>query len=253
MLRHTTADYVVIMNSDTVVTHRWLHKLHDTLAVGDRVAAVGPISNAASWQSVPITKNADGSWATNPLPDGVTPDIMANLVERCSEHALPLFPLLNGFCTLFRKEALERLEYFDELSFPQGYGEENDLCLRMASAGYELRVADHCYVYHAKSRSFGSERRATLSKESNEVLRRKHGSVDFRKLEEEMASCRELQVLRSRLSSLLLVASASGKAFEMAAVSEGRTNREREGLGRTEGFDTMKDCLHSPALTISFP
>ena len=49
----------------------------------------------------------------------------------------------------------------DGAAFPSGYGEENDLCLRVRNAGYQLAVADDVYVWHSKSASFGAARSGT--------------------------------------------------------------------------------------------
>ncbi|MFO1151148.1 MAG: glycosyltransferase [Alsobacter sp.] len=203
VLQTCVADFVVLLNSDTIVTARWLEKMLHVLLSDEKVAAVGPLSNAASWQSVPRTKAADGDWSTNPLPKGVSVDDMGGLVEELSAHGRPDFPLLNGFCTLFRRTALEAAGFFDEGAFPTGYGEENDLCLRLRSSGYVLRVADDTFVFHSKSKSFGHAQRKENSRRANGVLRQKHPTVDFAALEAEMRDCEPMRVLRQRLSERL--------------------------------------------------
>ena len=64
-------------------------------------------------------------------------------------------------------------------AFPMGYGEENDLCLRATKAGYKLALADHVYVYHSKSASFGSARRTELAKAGGKALKVLHPDVDL--------------------------------------------------------------------------
>ncbi|MBN9022505.1 MAG: glycosyltransferase [Rhizobiales bacterium] len=198
-LHLTNADYAVLMNSDVVVTPNWLEKLHEALAFDDQTAAVGPVSNAASWQSVPRAKTAGGAWAVNRLPKDTTPNDYAALVERLSAAAFPEFPLLNGFCTLFRRAALAQVGFFDAEAFPHGYGEENDVCIRLRGAGYRLRVADHCFLLHKKSKSFGHDRRQQLTKQSNETFRAKHPEVSVPALEAEMQSNAVLGTLRQEL------------------------------------------------------
>lgn len=198
-LHVATAEYVVLMNSDVIVTPGWLEKMHGALESDESTAGVGPLSNAASWQSVPRTKLANGSWSTNRLRDPADLVRYSRLVERLSEAAFPEVPLLNGFCTLFRRAAVAKVGYFDVSSFPTGYGEENDLCVRLTSAGFRLRVADNTFVQHKKSRSFGQERRIQLSRRSIRTFREKHPSVDVAALELEMQSNPVLGRLRSRL------------------------------------------------------
>jgi GT2 family glycosyltransferase len=198
-LQSTTADYVVLINSDAIVTPNWLLKMYSVLISGEKIAAVGPVSNAASWQSVPRTKAPNGEWMVNAFPSEITPDDVARLVELHSLAMWPEFPLLNGFCTLFRREALEQVGYFDDQAFPEGYGEENDLCLRLASLGWSLRVCDDAYVHHKKSQSFGNDRRKELSKNGNLILRSKHPETDIVALENLMRTSYPMSELRSRL------------------------------------------------------
>jgi GT2 family glycosyltransferase len=198
-LQATTSDFVLLLNSDTIVPPRLLDRLIDVLNSADDVAAVGPLSNAASWQSIPFTKTREGTWAVNELPAGWSVDGFDALIESRSDRAFPEFPLLNGFCTLFRRAALEDAGYFDDQSFPRGYGEENDLCIRLRQKGWRLRVADHCYVYHKKSRSFGAAQRKDIAKKTNAVLRRKHFQIDFTALEEQMKLSPPVNALRQRV------------------------------------------------------
>jgi GT2 family glycosyltransferase len=202
-LQSTVADFVVLINSDTVVTANWLKKMYSALVSDDKTAAVGPVSNAASWQSVPRTKASNGEWMVNAFPSEITPNDVARLVDQNSLAMWPEFPLLNGFCTLFRREALEQVGYFDDQTFPEGYGEENDLCLRLASLGWNLKVCDDAYVHHKKSKSFGQVRRKELSKKGNLLMRSKHPEVDIVAIEDRMRASYPVNELRSRLALAL--------------------------------------------------
>ena len=61
---------------------------------------------------------------------------MQAILEGVTERRYPAVPLLNGFCTLIRRAVFERAGLYDEDAFPIGYGEETDLCLRAAKAGF---------------------------------------------------------------------------------------------------------------------
>lgn len=198
-LQTTSADYVILLNSDTIVTTQWIERLHEAMLVSPDTAAVGPLSNAASWQSVPYTKARDGQWAINALSAGLTVEAYGDLVHTLSDAAFPEFPLLNGFCTMFRRAALDAVEYFADDAFPQGYGEENDLCLRLTRSGHKLRVADHCYIYHKKSKSFGHDKRRELSKAANDILKHRHPTVAIPEIEELMRTSAPINALRRRL------------------------------------------------------
>src|SRR5690606_2815783 len=174
-LRASTGEFAVLLNSDTIVSKGWLSSMLACAKSDPQIGLVGPLSNAASWQSVPDRFAPNGDWAVNELPQGVDVDSYADVVRQLSVRAYPRVPLLNGFCLLMRRSVLEDIGYLDEKAFPHGYGEENDLCLRASDAGYALAIADDAYVYHAKSKSYSHERRRKLSHEGGLALIKKHG------------------------------------------------------------------------------
>lgn len=198
-LSSSSAEWVILLNSDTIVTPGWVEGLFEVVKARPRVAMVGPLSNAASWQSVPDLQDVKGGWSVNPIPEGFSVVDVAQLVADLSPKEFPEATLLNGFCTLMRRDVIEQVGYLDEAAFPMGYGEENDLCLRVRKAGYSLAVADHVYVYHVKSASFGSVRRSELSKRGTAQLHLKHPDVDMKEIQRAMAELTSLITLRKKL------------------------------------------------------
>ena len=70
--------------------------------------------------------------------------------------AVPTYPDLPtgvGFCLYLRRAMLDAVGLFDP-AFGLGYGEENDLCLRAARAGWRNLLADNAFVVHTGGRSF---------------------------------------------------------------------------------------------------
>ena len=173
-LKATRSEYVVLLNSDTVVTAGWLNRMIAAVRAHPRIGIVGPLSNTASWQSIPeIEKNGD--WASNPLPEGVSIDDMGRWVRQYAGQLYPEMPFLNGFCLLIRREVINEVGYFDEEMFGSGYGEEDDFTLRVRKAGWRLALVDDVYIYHAQSRSYSSERRRQLYEKAGKNLVKKHG------------------------------------------------------------------------------
>ncbi len=175
-LAASSAPYVCLLNSDTIVTPNWLNRMLDSMQAGERVGAAGPLSNAASYQSVPGLRDADGDWSVNPLPGGVSPNMMARIVASCSANVRPEPAFINGFCMLISRPCLDAVGPLDEVTFPNGYAEENDFCLRAAAHGFRLVIADDAYVYHAKSRSYSHAARRRLAARMHLALSRKHGT-----------------------------------------------------------------------------
>jgi GT2 family glycosyltransferase/glycosyltransferase involved in cell wall biosynthesis len=200
-LKLSEAAYVVIQNSDTIVTPGWLSSLVRCIESDPAIGLAGPLSNAASWQNVPELRDKDGNFAINALPDGLGPADMAALVAHCSARSYPRVPFLNGFSYMIKKEVIGKIGLMDEASFPQGYGEENDFCLRAADAGYQLAVADDAFVFHAKSKSFGHERRIKLCEQANQALARKHSQSRIDELITLLKRDAALSDIRRRVAS----------------------------------------------------
>jgi GT2 family glycosyltransferase len=196
------APWLLLLNSDTIVTPGWLDRLIACAASDPRIGLVGPLSNTASWQSIPDIED-HGDWAANPLPPGISAADMGALLEAHSARLYPRVPLLNGFCLLIRRAVIDAIGPFDEETFGPGYGEEDDLALRARKAGWSLAIADDTYVYHAQSRSYTSEARQRLASAAGQRLAAKHGQS---LIDQSVAHClhdRVLQGIRARSRAMV--------------------------------------------------
>src|SRR5690606_14682535 len=90
-------------------------------------------------------------------------------------HILPFVPLVHGFCFGVTRDVINKIGLFDEENFPKGYGEENDYCFRATDAGFQLVIATHTYVFHAKSKSYTDDERIPLMNAASATLCRLHG------------------------------------------------------------------------------
>jgi len=116
----TTSPLMLFLNDDTLILARqadWLARLAGHFAAAS-VGAAGPASNfACGWQ------------------------------DNRASYRMDVFdvPLLSGFCLLVRREAWEAAGGSD-LDLP--LGDDIDLSLRLADAGYRLVVDRRVYVHH---------------------------------------------------------------------------------------------------------
>lgn len=200
-LEASRSDYAILLNSDTVVSRGWLDGL---IAHGEAhvtVGILGPLSNAASHQSVPDVRHGN-AWAANALPDWLTVDGMGLVVERGAPRTGTRLAFLNGFCYAIKRRVIDAIGLLDEERFPTGYCEENDYSQRARDAGFELLVADDVYVHHAKSRSFGPDGRADLAKRNYETFLEKHGRNEIEELVSAMEADRGLEPVRAAVAEL---------------------------------------------------
>ena len=203
-LRQGSASFVVTLNSDTIVTPYWADRLLACLQSDDKLGIAGPLSNAASWQNIPELWAPEGGFAINPLPAGQTPADIARLLRAAaSPPRYPRAPFVNGFCMMIRRAVIKAIGLMDEASFPTGYGEENDFCLRAQQAGFALAYADDSFVFHAKSKSFGTARRKSLSEAGARALAQKHGQDRIDALVADCADNPAMEDLRHRLRQAL--------------------------------------------------
>ncbi|KAJ8598375.1 hypothetical protein CTAYLR_002975 [Chrysophaeum taylorii] len=180
--RDENYDAYCLLNSDAeIVSRRWLDALLGAAFSSPEIGIVGPLSNAASYQSVPNLRdagiNGTTDWSKNELlPGGSwTPVGVDEAVFRASRRALVDVPVLNGFCLLVKRDVVDAVGLMDDVAFPHGFGEENDYCLRAARLGFKLKVVDEAYVWHHKSKSYGDARRVELSKRAKQIMRARWG------------------------------------------------------------------------------
>ncbi len=140
---------VVILNSDTVVSARWLDKLAAVALAKPNVATVTPMTNNGTICSVPVPMIA------NEIPADYDVDSFAALIEALSHRTFPEAPTGVGFCMLITRRALDIVGPFDAQTFGAGYAEENDFCQRAIKAGFVNLIADDTFVYHKGQASFG--------------------------------------------------------------------------------------------------
>lgn len=204
-LAQASGQFAVLLNSDTEVSTGWLEALIDCALSAPDIGLVGPLSNAASWQSVPDALNPDGSLARHPMPTGTALQTLCGRLADLSPRLFPRVEVLNGFCLGIRRAVIDRIGLLDAEAFPVGFGEENDYCLRARDAGFALAVADNAYVAHRKSASFGHQRRAELSQRGDLSLRQRHGDA---RVEAAIRQCRESPALAAARATAKLALAA---------------------------------------------
>lgn len=158
---------VVLLNADTEVGPNWLAGLRRAAYCADDVGSATAVSDNAGAFSVPELERA------NELPSGWSFEQAARVLWHEAGLAYPALPTGNGFCLYIRRTVIDKVGKLDESAFPQGYGEENDFCQRAAQAGLRHLVVGGVLVRHARSASFGEERRRRLGEAGMAVLRQR--------------------------------------------------------------------------------
>lgn len=159
---------VLLLNSDTVVTENWIEKILECAYSSTVIGTVTPVSNNATLCSVPKFCEE------NQLPDYLTIDSAAKIVERVSFCDYPKITVAHGFCMFVKREVIDKIGGFDAETFQRGYGEENDFCNRAEQAGYIHVMCDNTYIYHSGTKSFVSKEKEKLIRDHEKILEERY-------------------------------------------------------------------------------
>ena len=143
---------VVVLNSDVEVTPQWLQNLSFAAYSREGVATVTPLSNNAGAFSAPTVGEPNG------FPRGISRDGVGRLVTRSSRRLYPEIPTASGFCMYITRGAVRAIGDFDARTYPEGYGEEGDFCMRAKRGGWTNLLDDATLIFHARQASFGERR-----------------------------------------------------------------------------------------------
>ncbi len=140
------AGHSILLNSDTLVSARWLMGFEQAIEKIQDLGTATPWSNNAEICSLPNTLVA------NEIPKNI--DEVGLQLYKNHVPTWPEIPTAVGFCMLITAQAKRHVGYFDEITFGKGYGEENDYSLRVADNGLKNILIDNSYVAHVGNQSF---------------------------------------------------------------------------------------------------
>jgi len=136
-----SAEYLVLLNNDTVVTPGWLERMIEVLRSFPRAGMVGPMSNFVAppqWVSEITYRTADE------LEDFARRWAAQHAGQTQTVHRLI------AFCMAIRKEVVEKIGGLDE-SFGLGNFEDDDYCVRAWLSGFESIIAKDVFIHHTGS------------------------------------------------------------------------------------------------------
>ncbi len=150
------ADYLLLLNNDTLVEPQLLDRLVEAAETESNLAAVGP---TIYWATPDGTKQSQvwfaGGWL-NFAAGGAH-----HRTELPATLELQPTQFLTGCCLLLMTKALTSLDQlFDPTFF--AYGEDTDLCLRLERAGWQLGYVPKAKIWHKLAASSGGPKSANF-------------------------------------------------------------------------------------------
>jgi GT2 family glycosyltransferase len=170
-LRHDPARDVVLLNSDTLVAPGWLERLRAAAYAAPGIGTATPLSNDATILSYPSNEHE------NAVPDLDATVRLDALCHAANAGLVVDIPTAVGFCVYIRRDCLNATGLLREDIFAQGYGEENDFCIRARHLGWRHVGVPGVFVAHVGSRSFGAAKRH-LTERNMRLVNQLHPGYD---------------------------------------------------------------------------
>jgi GT2 family glycosyltransferase len=141
--RQRRAEYLWLLNNDTVVAPDALAELVRVAESQDRIGAVG--GSMLHYDAPEVVQF--GSGATVQLTTGAVTRVNQGGVRRAAiDAAADDFNFVCGGCLLVRAAAVDAIGFLDERFFI--YAEDSDYCLRISNGGWKMAYAANAFVWH---------------------------------------------------------------------------------------------------------
>lgn len=178
------SDYVLLLNSDTVLIPGALRALCDYLDANPRVAIVGPklrnpdgtLQRSLHQFPTPLVTLLDYSWVGRVV--GLVPGLRKLYVASDSHEKARAIPWVTGAALAIRKSAFHEVGGFDPSFFM--YYEEVDLSYRLSRAGWETHFTPAAEVIHIGGASTRQQRGPMYAQQISAALQyseRYHSNV----------------------------------------------------------------------------
>jgi GT2 family glycosyltransferase/glycosyltransferase involved in cell wall biosynthesis len=200
-----TGPYLCLLNSDTVVTPWCWRGIKEAFEQDQRIGVAGPsTSSSGTPQALLLATVLSSHWN-----DSQICSFAKHLLTDCREPFLVDLPWVGGFAFFIRRSLWEQADGFDK-NLPD-YGNEIELCSRIAEEGYRMVWIRNTYIHH-----FGQE----SYKDADQVVYARVGAGEryFRQ--------------RSDHRSERLMTATTARFMHKKAGQRGLTGRPNAAIGR---------------------
>lgn len=135
-MRASDAEYICILNNDTLVTDNWLKEMVNVSLKDPQIGIVNPFSNYGS------RKPAGRTWQ----------DISRDIYEKKGGTYIET-AAASGFCFLVKRSVIDKIGLWRE-DYEKGYFEDTEHSIRAVKSGYKIAIAQGAYVVHLERSSF---------------------------------------------------------------------------------------------------
>jgi GT2 family glycosyltransferase len=158
---------VVLVNADIIApSSDWIETMLEYAHADASIGTVTPMSNQATIFSFPMPNRPVQGLLHGYNIDDINQLLEAQQLPSARELEVPT---CHGFCCLIMNSRL-KLDYLFNSDFGMGYGEENDLSMRLRNQGFINIACPSVYVYHHESVSFGDVKHKLIETNTKTLL-----------------------------------------------------------------------------------
>lgn len=164
-VKQTDTPYLILLNSDTVVSQQFATKLVVVMQDAPSIAAVAPISNHPTdlyqfreWIYLRSDFDREGHQKVLETfePYLKQRPLKSPAKEIVAGQEITIVPYLSGCSLALNRSVFEQVGFLHG-TYEHGYLEDMDLSCRIRERGYQLAVQEDCFVYHRGQGSYGKK------------------------------------------------------------------------------------------------
>lgn len=156
------ADYMLLINDDTTILSDMIKNLKVILESDEKIGVVSPkiyFAKGHEFQKDRYSKDELGNvlWFAGGKTDWDNAKSVhrgIDEVDKGQYDVIEKIDFATGCCMMIRREVLEKVGGFDENYFL--YYEDDDLCLRIKNAGYQIFYVPSAVMFHENASSSGA-------------------------------------------------------------------------------------------------
>lgn len=145
-LRKCNQEYVILLNSDTMVTPDFDLRLIEVMIANDNIRAVAPISN----HPTDLFQYRESLYELTHLDENALAQQIHRVFAQTNQDGraqIVFAPYLTGMCLALHRPTFELAGVFGA-EYKHGYFEDLALSCRIRAMGFKLAVREDCFVYH---------------------------------------------------------------------------------------------------------
>lgn len=184
-LKKTTADYVLLLNTDCMISHNSIQKMINHCKKDKEIGLICPISsNAAN-----LTFDMFEGFSFNDMNSLFEKKFLGKCFDACT---------VVGNCLMITRDCIRQVGYLDEI-YGMGYGEETDYQFKSMTKGFKAKVAIDTYVFHKSEVSFGTSKEKQEKQQKNAKIFFDRWGEQYYKLLEKYKKNDPIEYIKSHL------------------------------------------------------